>query len=491
VGRNDACPCGSGKRYKHCHGTPAGATAPGAAAPSVPSAVQKMEQALSLHERGEADKALRLYHEVLAQYPDSPTAQHFIGVIHYQRGQADAALPLLERSVALRPEEPEFRNNLGLALVALDREADAIAQYRAALALKPDHAVAWNNLGIALQLQNEVRAGIDAFRQALAHKPDFPRARWNLALALLLDRQFAEGWREYEVRLALPELGGNQSRLPGLLWDGLEPAGKTLLVAIEQGLGDTVQFARYATLLAKAGARCVIRCPDKLAPLLAAITGVAAVSCEGEPLPAYDAHLPLLSLPRVFGTTPATIPATVPYIEVAAARRPTARALLAQSGATLRIGLCWAGNPGHPNDRKRSLPLARLVPLFVLPSITWFSVQAGEAAAQIATTPGADRVVPLPRGTALVDTAALIAELDLVISVDTGIAHLAGALARPTWLLLPFAPDWRWQLDREDSPWYPSLRLFRQTRAGDWAAVVERVANALRTSSMSPNRPAP
>jgi len=480
AGRNDPCPCGSGKRYKHCHGASAGSAK---VAPAGSNTAQKMEHALRLHERGDTDAALRIYQEVLSQHPDSPLAQHFIGVIHYQRGDIAAALPLIERSVALRPEEPEFHNNLGLALAAADRAAEAIAAYRAALALKPDHAVAWNNLGLALQLQNDVRASIDAFRHALALQPDFARARWNLALALLLDGQFAEGWREYEVRLTLPELGGHESRLPGPLWDGLAPAGKTLIVPIEQGLGDTVQFGRYASLLAAGGARCVLRCPDKLAPLLATIPGVAQVSIEGEPLPAYDAYLPLLSLPRVFGTTPATIPATVPYLAVSAPKRAAARAALAQAGATRRIGLCWAGNPRHGNDRRRSLPLAALAPLFAVPGITWFSVQAGGAAAQLATTPAAHRVVPLPVGTALVDTSALIAELDLVISVDTGIAHLAGALARPTWLLLPYAPDWRWQLDREDSPWYPTLRLFRQPRPGDWPAVVQRVAAALQAAA--------
>jgi tetratricopeptide (TPR) repeat protein len=479
TGRNDPCPCGSGKRYKHCHGAPA-ATAK--AAPSGSSAAQRMEHALRLHERGDADAALKIYREVLAQYPDSPLAQHFIGVIHYQRGDWAAALPLLERSLALRPKEPEFHNNLGLALVAADRLADAIAAYRTSLALKPDHAPAWNNLGLALQLQNEVRAGIDAFRRALALKPDFPRARWNLALALLLDGQFEEGWREYEVRLALPELGGHQSRHPGPLWDGAQPDGKTLLLPIEQGLGDTVQFARYATLLADAGARCVLRCPGMLAPLLATIPGVVEVSVEGEPLPAYDAYVPLLSLPRLFGTTMANIPATVPYLAVAETKRAAARALLSRAGATRRVGLCWAGNPAHGNDHRRSLALSVLAPLFSVPSITWFSLQVGEAAAQLATTSAAHRVVPLPAGTALIDTTALIAELDLVISVDTGIAHLAGALARPTWLVLPFAPDWRWQLGRDDSPWYPTLRLFRQPRQGDWPAVVDRVAAALQAT---------
>jgi len=178
-----------------------------------------------------------------------------------------------------------------------------------------------------------------------------------------------------------------------------------------------------------------------------------------------------------------TIPATMPYIALSAERRAVARTLLSQAGATRRVGLCWAGNPAHANDRRRSLSLSQLAPALSLPGITWFSLQAGEAAGQLATTPAAHRVVPLPVGAALADAAALVAELDLVISVDTGIAHLAGALARPTWLLLPFAPDWRWQLDRDDSPWYPTLRLFRQSRPGDWQAVVAQVAAALQASS--------
>jgi Flp pilus assembly protein TadD len=471
VGRNDPCPCGSGKRYKHCHGTSAGATPASAEASTAP----RLREALALHARGDADAALPLYREVLAAEPDNPTAQHYLGVIHYQRGNLAEGLPLLERAVAAQPDEPEFHNNLGLALAAADRDSEAIAQYRATLSLKPDHAVAWNNLGLALQARNEIRAGIDAFRRALALKPDFTRARWNLALALLLDGQFAEGWREYEVRLELPELGRDLQRFPGATWDGAAPAGKTLLISIEQGLGDTLQFARYATLLAAAGARCLIRCPDALAPLLSSVPGVAQTSSKREPLPEYDAHVPILSLPRIFATTAETIPAAVPYIAVAQAQRAAARAALSRHGPELKVGLCWAGNPAHPNDRNRSIALLELTPLFAAPAITWFSLQAGVAQKQLVTTPGADRVVPLPRDSTLVDTAALIAELDLVITVDTGIAHLAGALARPTWVLLPFAPDWRWQLARADSPWYPTLRLFRQERPREWSTVIGRV----------------
>jgi tetratricopeptide (TPR) repeat protein len=482
AGRNDPCPCGSGKRYKHCHG----ASAAGTVATATPE--QRLREAIRLHQRGSsADKASAetIYRDVLATQPDNALALHFLGVIHYQRGDVAAALLLLERAVAVQPAEPEFHNNLGLALAAADREIDAIAEYRVALSLKHDHAPAWNNLGLALQAQNEVRAAIDAFRRALAIAPDFVHARWNLSLALLLDRQFSEGWSMYDARLELPELGRDRHRFPGPLWDGSAPAGKTLLVYPEQGLGDAVQFARYATTLAAAGARCVIRCPEVLAPLFASIPGVAQISRDGEPLPAYDAHLPLLSLPRVFGTTAQSIPAAVPYLAVAEARRAAVRATLAQSATKRRIGLCWAGNPSHGNDRHRSIALMTFASLFALPGTAWFSLQQGEPAAHIAATRGAENVVPLPEGTPLVDTAALLAELDLVIAVDTSIAHLAGALARPAWVLLPFAPDWRWQLGRDDSPWYPTLRLFRQSRPRDWPSVIARVKTELEALAPS------
>jgi Flp pilus assembly protein TadD len=475
--RNELCPCGSGKRFKHCHGATAAAA----------GLAQRLEQAVALHQRGDVDAALPVYREVLAVEPGNPIAQHFVGVIHYQRGNLAEALPLLEHSVALRGEEPEFHNNLGLALAASDREIDAVAEYRAALALKPDHATAWNNLGLALQATNEVPAAVEAFRRALALKRDFAHARWNLALALLLDRQFEEGWREYDARLELPELSKNRDRYPGARWDGKSAEGKTLLLYPEQGLGDALQFARYATALAAKGARCIIRSPESLAPLLATISGVAHVVRDDEPLPTYDAHSPLLSLPRFLGTNAAAIPATVPYLAVPEDRRAEARATLRRSSATRRVGIAWAGNPEHGNDRNRSLVLSELARLFEVPGIAWFSLQQGERAAQISSTRGAERLVPLAADATLLQTAALIAELDLVVSVDTSIAHLAGALARPVWVLLPFAPDWRWQLGREDSPWYPTARLFRQSRARDWPPVVTRVATELRISASQPS----
>ena len=473
VGRNDPCPCGSGKRYKHCHGA--------GAAPPRATVEEKLRQAIARHQRGTPEDltaAEATYREVLASEPDNASAQHFLGVIHYQRGDVAAALPLLERAVTAQPFEPEFHNNLGLALAAADRDTQAAAEYRAALALRPDHAVAWNNLGLALQAQNAIADAIDAFRRAVAIAPDFAQTRWNLSLALLLRRQFTEGWREYEARLALAELGGSRGRLPGPVWNGSDLSGRTLLLTVEQGLGDAVQFSRYATPLAAAGIRCVIRCPSSLEPLLATIPG-AGVSIESDPLPHYDAHVPLLSVPHLVGTLRETIPAAVPYLHIADDRRRAARASIDRSQAALAIGLCWAGSPANSNDRNRSLPLAAFAPLFELPGITWFSLQAGAAAAPLAATRAAARIVPLSEDTPLVATAALIAELDLILTVDTVIAHLAGALAQRAWVLLPFAPDWRWQLDRDDSPWYPTLRLFRQPRPRDWTSVIERVRGEL------------
>ena len=483
AGRNDPCPCGSGKRYKHCHGAAAVATD---AAPAAPDVTQQLRHAVNLHQRGDAEAALRIYRQVLAREPDNVVAQHFLGVIHYQRGELADALPLLERAVELRGNEPEFHNNLGLALVAAGREADAIAAYRSALALKPGHAMAWSNLGLALQACNEVAAAIAAFRRALALDPGLAQARWNLSLALLLDGAFEEGWREYDARLSLPELERRRPQYPGPRWDGSPPHGKTLLLYPEQGIGDALLFARFVAPLAALGARCLLVCSDVLAPLLASVPGVAQVVRDGGPLPAYDAHSPLLSLPRLLGTTGDTIPATVPYLAVPESARAAARAALSRFPGRRKVGLAWAGNPRNPDDRNRSIALAHLVPLFDVSGVSWFSLQHGERAAQLAETPGANAVVPLAPDATLLDTAALVAELDLVISVDTSIAHLAGALAKPTWVLLCFAADWRWRLGRDDSAWYPTMRLFRQQAARDWPPVVERVAAALRAWASSP-----
>ncbi|MEP6942300.1 MAG: DUF5672 family protein [Betaproteobacteria bacterium] len=484
VGRNEPCPCGSGKRYKHCHGATGeraggGVAGPAQAVTPADPIRQRMTSALAAHQRGDTEAAALLYREVLAVEPSHPVAQHYLGVIEYQRHALAAALPLLESSVAAMDTEPEFHNNLGLAYAAADREDDAIAQYRATLALNPQHALAWNNLGLALQSLNEVGQAADSFRRAIAIDPGFAQAHWNLSLALLVAGRFREGFAEYDWRLSLTELGKGRHAFKGPRWNGDDPDGKTLLLYAEQGLGDAIQFARFATPLAAAGARVVVTCVSALQPLLATVPGVAESVATGGVLPAYDAHIALLSLPEALGVTIDSIDATVPYLQVGRRRRDGASASPVGGDARLAIGLAWAGSAAHANDRNRSMPLAALAPLFDIPGTSWQSLQHGVTAASIAAAEAGMRMAPLPEGATLADTAALINVLDLVISVDTSIAHLAGALAKPCWVLLPFAPDWRWLLERDDSPWYPTLRLFRQGALRDWDGVVARVADEL------------
>ncbi len=481
VGRNDPCPCGSGQRYKQCHGAlGAGRPSAVAATPSrPPDADSLVRSALAAHQRGELDRAEGGYRGALAVTPAHPLALHYLGVVLYQRGRLAEAMPLLERAAAAVPGEPEFQNNLGLALAAADRNGEAVAAYRRALVLKPDHAIASNNLGLALQASNRLPEAIAAYRQALAVAPDFAQAHWNLSLALLAHGEFAEGWREYEWRLSIAELGKHARACASPRWDGDVRPGLTLLVFAEQGLGDALQFSRFATALAQTGIRVVVVAAPPLVPLLATVPGVALALGPDDPVPRHDAHAPLLSLPGLLGIGPRDIPSSVPYIMAAPERRMQAAAALEPYRSRLKVGLAWAGNPAHANDRRRSVALAALAPLFAASETVWFSLQPTQDDAAAASVAGASTLVRLPIRSELAGTAALIAELDLIVTVDTSIAHLAGALAKPTWVLLPFAPDWRWQLGRSDSPWYPTARLFRQPETGAWDAVVRDVAAAL------------
>ena len=481
VGRNDPCPCGSGRRYKQCHGAlgAAGSAASASAAPLPATPDDSVRAGMAAHQSGDLASAERHYRAALATDPAHPFALHYLGVIHYQRGRLDEALPLLERAVAAQPNEPEFHNNLGLGLAAADRLDEAIAAYRRALAAKPDHATAWNNLGLALQAANALPDAIAAFRKAVGLAPDFAQAHWNLSLALLAHGEFAEGWREYESRLSIREFSAEYRSRGVPRWDGVPRPGQTLLLTCEQGLGDAIQFVRFARPLAASGMRIVVVAPRGLMRLFATVPGVAGTGSADDRLPACDAQLPMLSAAGALGVVPATIPGDVPYLEADPARRARAAAEIATTPGALRVGLVWAGNARHPNDRRRSAPLAALAPLFGIAGVAWFSLQKGDAGDEPARVPAAAALEPLPADNDLDDTAARIAELDLVVSVDTSVAHLAGALGRPVWILLPYAPDWRWQLGRSDSAWYPTARLFRQPRRGDWGAVARDVAAAL------------
>ena len=455
------------------------------APPSSSAAAVLAQQGIDAHRRGDIDAAERAYRAALAQDAEQPLALHYLGVVLYQRGRPAEALPSLERAAALVPREPEFHNNLGLALAALDRNEEAVAAYRRSLALKPDHATAWNNLGLALQAMNRLPEATEAFRRALEHAPGFAHAHWNLALALLAHGDHAEGWREYEWRLRLPELGGRASPPPAPRWQGEDLAGRTLLVTIEQGLGDAIQFVRYAQALAARGAQVVVQAPAHLQRLLASVPGVAATVAAGDALPACNSSIPLLSVPGVLGVGANDRACAVPYLRVDAARRDEVAMQIAgvgaaQRGAVRRIGVAWSGSPHNANDRRRSLPLSALAPLFALPGIAWFSLQKGEGAEQVLqVAAAASALALLDARNDLEGTAALIDALDVVVSVDTSIAHLAGALGKPVFILLPFAPDWRWGTVGDATPWYPTARLFRQRTTGDWASAVTALREAL------------
>ena len=489
TGRNDPCPCGSGMRFKQCHGALGSGGI--AVAPARFDADALVRTALSAHQRGDLDLAERVYRDVLVQVPTHPLATHFLGVVLYQRGGIEKALPLLQAAVEAVPQEAEFHNNLGLALAAADRHEEAIGAYRSALRLRPEHAVAWSNLGLALHVENRLSEAIDAFRRAIALAPDFAQAHWNLGLALLAHQDFAEGWHEYEWRYRTPELVRAERVWPGPRWDGSAADGRTLLVTTEQGLGDTLHFIRLTQPLAASGARVLVSAQAPLVRLLATVPGVTAVYATDETPPEYDAHIPLIALAGMLGVTPTSIPPQVPYLTADPMRRAEIARMLAPHADVRKIGIAWSGSRVNTLDRRRSIPLDMLAPLFDLPGIAWFSLQRSIDETGIERVPAAQALHRLPAREDFDGMAALVAELDLVISVDTSIAHLGGALARPTWIMLAAATDWRWHTRVQDTPWYPTVRLFRQPSLGDWTAVVGDVAAALADPSQRRELAAP
>ena len=467
----------------------------------------------ALRSAGQLDEAIASYQQAVAVQPGHVEAHNNLGLAYQANGQPDAAKASLERALALKPDYAEAHNNLGSVFAAEGQTGPAISCYRHALRLKPDfaeahnnlgnalltegdlqesiasyqralasrpaYADALNNLGNALQTVGQLDAAIRNYEQALALQPDLADAWWNLAYALLLKGDYAAGWPLYEWRWKAIGKHGALRDFAAPLWLGESPlAGRTILLHHEQGLGDTLQMLRYVPLLADQGARVIIEVPPSLEALAAGVPGAATVVIRGQSLPAFDVHCPCMSLPLAFGTTLATIPASVPYLFVPEATRDTWRERLGKHTG-LRIGLAWSGSGTHSNDRHRSLPLGRLLPL-LRAGPGFHSLQKEYRPDDRTALAGESRLRDYSADLAdLADTAGLIGELDLVITVDTAVAHLAGALGKPVWLLLPFAPDYRRLLERIDSPWYPTMRLFRQPAFGDWGAVIRTVSAAL------------
>jgi tetratricopeptide (TPR) repeat protein len=435
-----------------------------------PDGVETLDNlAGALRAQQRPSEAQALYVRALALQPKRIESHIGLGVVLRDQGRLAEAVSCCEAALALAPDHPDAHNNIGVALVDLGRPAEAISHFEKALARQPDRPETHYNLGVALEHQGRYAEALVRYWRALALKPDYPQAHFNRALALLRTGEFDEGWQEYEWRFVLARYDRNFDRP---LWSGEHLAGQTLLVHSEQGFGDTLQFVRYVPAVAERGGRVVVEVPAPLVRLVRTVAGASQVVAAGDPLPDFDCHCPLLSLPRIFKTTLATIPDTLPYLNVPTnALAAWAERIAGASG--LRVGLVWAGTTVGAID------LGSLQPLWGVAGISWFSLQVGDRSGDISLLDAVKVADLSPWLTDFAETAAAVSHLDLLISVDTSVAHLAGALGRPTWVVLPYAQDWRWLLDREDSPWYPTARLFRQKTAGDWPAVAREVAAAL------------
>ena len=424
------------------------------------------------------DAASRLGQAVDAQ-PGHVEAHFNLGNACRQLGQPDEALASYDRAIALNPAHAEALGNRGVVLWELARPDEALASFDRALAINPGHLTVLNSRGcLMLELGRHAEAAID-FGRALECWPDFAQARYNRGLLRLLLGDMREGWTDYEWRWQVEELAPLRRWFSQPQWTGKESIdGKAILLHAEQGFGDTIQFVRYVSLVAARGAKVILEVQPQLARLLAGLHETALVVAQGEPLPPFDFHCPLLSLPLAFDTALDTIPANIPHIG-ASQEDVTRWAELIPHAKPLRVGIAWSGTTRRKNDR--SIPLFDLAPLLATRDVQFVSLQKEVRDDDEATL----RAHPdlLHFGDALgdfADTAALISALDLIITIDTSVAHLAGALGKPVWIMLPSVPDFRWLLGRRDSPWYPTARLFRQSHTGDWSDVIASICDELR-----------
>jgi hypothetical protein len=389
------------------------------------------------------------------------------------------ALASYDRAIALTPGIAEAYNNRGNALTELKRPAEALESYDRAIALKPDYAVAHYNRGNALMDLKGPAEALESYDRAIGFKPDYAEAYWNQSLCFLLMGRFEQGLRQYEWRKKLNEPIGVRS-YPQPVWLGEENiAGKTLFIHWEQGLGDTIQFCRYAKLVEARGAKVVMSVQEPLCGLLDEISPTIQIMKSNEEPTDFDCHCPLLSLPLALGTTLKTIPAERRYIKPDDERRVAWSARLPPKTKS-RIGVVWSGGAGQKNNYNRSMELQELLPIFS-PNADWICLQKEVKENDLAALRQMGRIALFGDDLKdFSDTAALIDLMDLVITIDTSVAHLAGAMGKPVWILLRYNRDWRWLLDRDDSPWYPTARLFRQQEIGNWAGVVDQVKNELR-----------
>jgi tetratricopeptide (TPR) repeat protein len=424
----------------------------------------------------EAEASLRAVGPM--QGPRAATAQVELAELQRERGALAEAEATLRQALAADGFSAEAWHALGLLRQAQGEMAAAEASFKRALELEPNFVAAWINLGSLKAGLEKFDEAIPLYDRALALAPDHAAAHWNRALALLTLGDYPAAWRDYDWRWRIPELVQSaEVKVLARRWRGEPVAGKTVLLHSEQGIGDTIQLARYAPLAARQGARVILAVQPVLVSLLAQLPNLERVMSVAEPLPPFDLQASLPDLPGLFGTSLASIPDARGYLrpDPARAERWSARF---RAESRRKVGLIWAGNPRHRDDRYRSITLAMLEPLLGRDDVAWFSLQVGERAKDLAAVSQAPVIDLSGDLSDFSETAAALSQLDLLISVDTAAAHLAGALGCPTWLLIARQADWRWMRDRADSPWYTSLRLFRQQRQGDWAPVIAGVVAA-------------
>jgi tetratricopeptide (TPR) repeat protein len=439
----------------------------------------RFDLACAVQRLGRIDEATRLLEYVLAREPDRVEALNNLGSARGNQGRHDEAAALIERALRHQPDHPGALCNYGIVRYEQGRIDEAVALAERALGGNPDLAEAWNLLANLRREQGRYPAALECYARALAIDPGFAAARLNDGICRLAMGDFARGWRGYEWRGAIRPDTGVAGDLGIPRWTGAEDIrGRTLFLHAEQGLGDTIQFSRYALILSRMGAVTILKVPRALVALLAGVPGIGRVLGPGDAVPALDFECPLLSLPAALGTRLETIPSATVYLQ---AKPDRLAAWTGRLGPRLkpRIGLAWSGNPRHTNDRNRSIALSRLRPL-LRRDFQFVSLQRDLRPADreaLEAEPGLRHFGDLLDD--FDDTAALASLMDVVISVDTSVAHLAAALGRRTWILLPHVPDWRWLLGRSDSPWYPTARLFRQPARGDWDGPIDAVAAAL------------
>jgi Tfp pilus assembly protein PilF len=445
-----------------------------------PGSVDAMSNlALALHAAGRFEEAVAHNRNALMLAPRHPEILYNLGNAFLELNRIDESLASYEEVLAIDPSHAGARVNRGNALLRLNRPAEALESYDKALAAMPGHPQILTNRGHALRRLDRPYEALADFEAALVKSPEFPEAHFETALARLTLGDFEAGWKAYEWRWKTGAFADKRRQFRAPLWLGDVPvSGKTILLHAEQGFGDTIQFIRYAPLLAARGARVICEVQAELVPLLARLDGIEVVA-HGDGLPHFDLHCPLLSLPLAFGTRLESIPAPVPYLAAPAARVAHWRGRLPQSGP--RAGFVWSGSPAHKNDCNRSIPLARLAALFESLPFVCFSLQRDVRDADRAILPSLPNLRDLgPELGDFADTAAVISMLDVVVSVDTSVAHLAGALGKPVVILLHHAADFRWMRERGDTPWYPAAKLLRQPAFGDWDSVIAGLADQLR-----------